>query len=168
MPIDTGSKASVNHMAILIRSPKSGSDWTMNDLAAYHIESHREQPLTFFGVQVLPQPQIHPELLTSLDAGQAIDDLNAELLNLLYMANAPRPGESAVNGFAAVLFRALGYAKRNRVARTRKDLTLLICGEFRHAQTDVCIIDREQNDILLLVQEDKRSRGMKAQTPKLS
>lgn len=26
----------------------------------------------------------------------------------------------------------------------------------RHAKTDVCIADRSQNDILLLVQEDKR------------
>ncbi|KAF8332395.1 uncharacterized protein EI90DRAFT_3055506 [Cantharellus anzutake] len=58
------------------------------------------------------------------------------------MANAPRSGESAVDDFAAGLFRALGYARRNRVVHTRK--------------TDVCIIDRDQNDILLLVQEDKR------------
>jgi hypothetical protein len=42
------------------------------------------------------------------------------------------------------------------VARTRMDLPLLICGESRHAKTDVCIIDRSQNNILLLVQEDKR------------
>ncbi len=119
-------------MANIIRSAKSGSDWTRNELAAYHIECHREDPLTFFEVQALPHPQIDP------------------------MAMSPRSGESAVDDFAAGLFRALGYAKRNRVARTRRDLSLLICGEFRHAQTDVCIVDRDQNDILLLVQEDKR------------
>ena len=33
---------------------------------------------------------------------------------------------------------------------------LLICGENRHAKTDVCILDRSQNDILLLVQVDNR------------
>jgi len=108
-----------------------------------------EDPLTFFGVQALPQPQIDPELLTSVDAAQAANDWNAELLNLLDMAM------SAVDDFAAGFFRALGYAKHNRVARTRRDLSLLICGEFRHAQTDVCIVDRDHNDILL-VQEDKR------------
>jgi len=143
-------------MANIIRSAKSGSDWTRNELAAYHIECHREDPLTFFEVQALPHPQIDPELLTSLDAAQAVNDWNAELLNLLDMAMSPRSGESAVDDFAAGLFRALGYAKRNRVARTRRDLSLLICGEFRHAQTDVCIVDRDKNDILLLVQEDKR------------
>jgi len=72
------------------------------------------------------------------------------------MAMSPRSGESAVVDFAAGLFRALGYAKRNRVARTRKGLSLFTCSEFRHAQTDVCIVDLDQNDILLLVQEDKR------------
>ncbi|KAF8332396.1 uncharacterized protein EI90DRAFT_2885864, partial [Cantharellus anzutake] len=55
-------------MANLIRSAKSGSDWTRNELAAYHIECHREEPLAFFGVQALPQPLVDPELLTSLDA----------------------------------------------------------------------------------------------------
>jgi hypothetical protein len=67
---------------------------------------------------------------------------------------SPRSGESAVDDFAAGFFRALGYAKHNRVAHTRRDLSLLICGKFRHAQTDVCIVDRDHNDILL-VQEDK-------------
>src|SRR5258708_22182388 len=142
-------------MANIIRSAKSGSDWTRNELAAYHIECHREDPLTFFEVQALPHPQIDPELLTSLDAAQSANDWNAELLDLLDMAMSPRSGESAVDDFAAGFFRALGYAKHNRVARTRRDLSLLICGEFRHAQTDVCIVDRDHNDILL-VQEDKR------------
>ncbi len=114
-----------------------------------------EDPLTFFGVQALPQPQIDPELLTSVDAAQSANDWNAELLDLLDMAMSPRSGESAVDDFAAGFFMALGYAKHNRVARTRRDLSLLICGEFRHAQTDVCIVDRDHNDILL-VQEDKR------------
>jgi len=72
---------------------------------------------------------------------------------------SPRSGESAVDNFAAGLFRALGYAKRNRVARTRRDLSLLICGEFRHAQTDVCIVDHDQNDILLLVQGFEEGGG---------
>ena len=36
------------------------------------------------------------------------------------------------------------------------DLPLLVCGEDRYAKTDVCIVDRLQNDILLLVQADNR------------
>ena len=41
------------------------------------------------------------------------------------------------------------------MARTRVVLPLLICGELRHAKPDVCIFDRSQNDILLVVQEDR-------------
>jgi hypothetical protein len=42
------------------------------------------------------------------------------------------------------------------------DLPLLICSEQIYATTDVCILDRSQNDILLLVQEDKRSEPISA------
>ena len=63
--------------------------------------------------------------------------------------------ESAVDDFVVELFRVLGYVGRRRYARTRKDLPLPICGETRHAMTDVCIIDRLRNHILL-VQEDRR------------
>lgn len=58
------------------------------------------------------------------------------------------------------------YAKRNRVARTRKGLSLFICGEFKHAQTDVHIVDRDQNDILLLVQVDRRFQEDEGTDPK--
>ncbi|KIJ58274.1 hypothetical protein HYDPIDRAFT_34345 [Hydnomerulius pinastri MD-312] len=36
-------------MANIIRSAKSGSDWTSNDLAAYNIAVHRQPADTFFG-----------------------------------------------------------------------------------------------------------------------
>ncbi|KAK0457786.1 uncharacterized protein EV420DRAFT_478174 [Desarmillaria tabescens] len=34
-----------------------------------------------------------------------------------------------------------------------------MCGEYCHAKTNVCLVDRSQNDILLFVQEDKRIDG---------
>ena len=39
-------------MANLIRSAKSGSDWTVNDLDSYHISLNQVTPLLFFGLQV--------------------------------------------------------------------------------------------------------------------
>jgi hypothetical protein len=45
-----------------------------------------------------------------------------------------------------------------RLARTRVDLQLLICGEIRHAKTNVCIIDQSHN-FLLLVREDKKLKS---------
>ena len=144
-------------MANLIRSAKSGSDWTRGDLDAYNIHVHVEDTATFFGIACLPQSHVDPEILNVESADNMIVDKNAELINLLDIAMVPTGSEeSAVDDFAVELFKTLGYVRRNRVARTRKDIPLLICGEQRHAKTDVCIVDRSQNVILLLVQEDKR------------
>ncbi|EIW58081.1 uncharacterized protein TRAVEDRAFT_126570 [Trametes versicolor FP-101664 SS1] len=86
-----------------------------------------------------------------------VSDRNAELINLLDLAMAPAAAEeSAVGDFAVELLKCLGYVKRHRVARTRKHTPFFICGEWRHAKTDVCLVDRQQHDILFLVQEDKR------------
>ena len=52
------------------------------------------------------------------------------------------------------LLEKLGYASGFRIILTRHSLPLLICGSNCNAQTDVCICD--ENNILLLVQEDKR------------
>lgn len=143
-------------MAHLIRSAKSGSDWTLNDLESYNIHIQLQDALTFFGVQQLPSPLVDPELLNVGNADAMLQDRHAELINLLDLAMLSSTGESAVADFTVELFKIMGYVRRDRVARTRKDLNLLICGEYRHAKTDVCIIDRSKNDILLLVQEDKR------------
>ncbi|KAK0443571.1 hypothetical protein EV421DRAFT_1890776 [Armillaria borealis] len=148
-------------MANLLRTAKSGSDWTISELDAYHIEIVPVDPLDFFGVQALPPvpPQVDPEILDHVEATDMVQDRNAELIGLLDLAMLPKSGESAVDDFAVELFKVLGYVRRDRLARTRTDLPLLICGEYRHAKTDVCLIDRSQNDILLLVQEDKRIDG---------
>ncbi|KAI0306081.1 hypothetical protein B0F90DRAFT_1695882 [Multifurca ochricompacta] len=143
-------------MANIVRSAKSGSDWTRTELDSYHITIHQVDHLLFFGLQELPQPVIDQELLNILDADTMQQDRNAELIGLLDLAMIPDKGETAVDDFAVELFKVLGYVRRLRLARTRVDLPLLICGEERHAKTDVCIVDRSQNDILLLVQKDKR------------
>ena len=99
---------------------------------------------------------VDQELLNILDVDTMQQDRNAELIGLLDLPMIPDRGETAVGDFAVELFKVLGYVRRQRLARTRVDLPLLICGEGRHAKTDVCIVDRSQNDILLLVQEDRR------------
>jgi len=39
-------------MADLIRSAKTGGQWTLKDLDSYHISLNRVDPLPFFGLQV--------------------------------------------------------------------------------------------------------------------
>jgi hypothetical protein len=146
-------------MADLVRSAKSASDWTRAELDAYNIGVVSQDASAFFGVHSLPHPTVDQELLQIQDAEHMVKDENAGLINLLDLAMHPSAEESAVDDFVVELFKILGYAKRHRVARTRKDISLLICGERRHAKTDVCIVDRSQDDIIMLVQEDKRFSG---------
>ncbi|KAH9966458.1 hypothetical protein BC827DRAFT_1264446 [Russula dissimulans] len=144
-------------MANLIRTSKSGSDWTPNDLLAYNIRVEYQDSQTFFGIANLPQPHVDNEVLIAPDAAATQNDDPYTLLRTMDLAMAVRPGEeSAVDDFAVQLFKILSYTGRavGRVARTRKDLPFWVCGEQRHAKTDVCIMDG--SDILLLVQEDKR------------
>ncbi|KAH9916789.1 uncharacterized protein B0H18DRAFT_1096662 [Fomitopsis serialis] len=126
-------------MANLIRSPKSGSDWTGNDLVAYNIKIRLEPAATFFGDDAMPPPTVDQEILTTQDAQDMSSDSNAELINLLDLAMICQP-------------------RTPPVARTRKEIPFYICGQWKHATTDVCLVDRLQNDILLLVQEDERSQ----------
>jgi hypothetical protein len=112
---------------------------------------------TFFGQELLPLPSHHPDLLTNLTADEMLDDESYQVVRYMDLAMNLVPGEeSAVDDFAIQLLRTMGYEGRamGRDLRSRKDIPLLICGEWRHANTDVCIISRDE--ILLLIQEDKR------------
>ena len=55
------------------------------------------------------------------------------------------------------LLGVMGYASRasGRALRSRKDIRLLICGDWKHATTGACLMDGD-GCLLLLVQEDKR------------
>jgi hypothetical protein len=68
--------------------------------------------------------------------------------------------ESAVVDFAVFLLTLLKYATETRLTRTRVDIPLTICGEQCYAKTDVCVVDKE-DDIILLVHEDKRNKERK-------
>jgi len=124
-------------------------------------------PVCISNTHNLPQPAtINPAILTATDPDDAADDSVYELLHMMDLAMSPAPAEeSAVDDFAVLLLCALGYTTRGRVLRSRKDIPLIICGENRHAKTDVCIIN--QNEILLLVQEDKQHMDLSDPEPQL-
>jgi hypothetical protein len=54
-------------MTAIIRSAKSGSDWTTNDLRAYNVNVVNEDIATFFGIDHLPPPPVRQAILTNLD-----------------------------------------------------------------------------------------------------
>ena len=152
----------------IIRSAKSSSDWTLNELDAYNVKISFQGPPMFFHMPALPEPTIDQEILTTLSADDTATEDNYTLLTQLDQAMFPdEREESAVDDFMVTLFRLLGYALRPRIIRTRKEMRLLICGEYRFAKADIVIIDKSQNDIILLVQEDKRLGGYLDPLPQL-
>ena len=78
----------------------------------------------------------------------------------------PKVGqEAAVDNFAAELLRGLEYDDNNRIIFIRHALPFLTCGENLTAQTDVCVMDN--NDIVLLLQENKRQTSMRDPEPQV-
>ncbi|KAJ7029279.1 hypothetical protein C8F04DRAFT_963114 [Mycena alexandri] len=155
-------------MANITRSAKSGSEWTHNETDAYNVHLSFEDATTFFRVAQLRAPAVDNEILTVEHADNTVSDVNFHLLSLLDLAmSASNPEESAIGDFAVCLFNALGYTRRPRVARTRQELRFLICGEFNYAKLDVSVIHRRLDDIILLVQEDKRLGGRTDAYPQL-
>lgn len=157
---------SLGDMANIIRSAKSGSDWTSNDLIAYNITIEAQNTATFFGRPDLPAPAINPQLLTTLSATDMTDESCFHVVKCMDLAMDPVPGEeSAVDDFAMELLKVTGYRSRNRFLRSRKDIPLFICGTWSHAKTDVCLMD--DSEIILLVQEDKRHLELGDPRPQL-
>lgn len=127
-------------MDSLIRSAKSGNDWTKDDLRAYNIQIQYEDVATFFGNPNLPLPEVDEELLITLEANDMLSTPNATLIRLLDNATIPNGEKWAVRDFACQLFDTLGYMGGNIITRTRRGIPYLICGEWRVTMTDVCLI----------------------------
>lgn len=143
-------------MATITRSAKSGSDWTLNELEAYHIDVQLENMETFFGIDQLPPPTISQAVLIHEFPPAAVLPNKQDRLffGLLQDAMTTAPGEeSAVDDFAAHLLSMLDYDSPGRHIRQHKDIPFFICGTASHTKTDVCVVDETRNTILL-VQED--------------
>jgi hypothetical protein len=148
-------------MANLIRSAKSGSDWTQNDLLAYNIKVSSQSPLSFYGRPLPPVGSLNnldPNLVSGTLNTQGLKDDTYRLLQYLDLASTANAGqESAIDDFAREILRVLGYEMRGLLLRSRYAIPLLICGEpNRSAQTDVTLI-HGSSTILLVLQEDKTS-----------
>jgi len=82
-------------MANLIRSAKSGSEWTLNDLNSFHIVVHQVDLLLFFGLKELPPPSVHQELLSNAHAGAMTQDDHAQFITYVEFAMIPERGRAA-------------------------------------------------------------------------
>ena len=96
----------------------------------------------------------------------AADKRMKQLLHYLDLAMNPKVGlETAVNNSAAELLKSLDYDDENCIAFIHHAIPFLICGQNLVAQTDLCIMD--DNQILFLLQEDKRLTSMNDPEPQV-
>ena len=147
------------NMSTIIRSARSGSEWTVNELLAYNIAVHRQSSVEFFGFE----PSSSLDYLDShfvldpLDApSDDISDHSYRLLQYLDLATRANSGqESAIDDFAKEVLRVIGFEERGTLLRSRYAIPFTICGDSsRSAQSDVCLL-HGNTTILLIIQEDK-------------
>ncbi|KAF8904770.1 hypothetical protein CPB84DRAFT_656135 [Gymnopilus junonius] len=142
-------------MASIIRSAKSGNEWTEIEMEAYNIKLAFQDTQAFFGEIPFSFPAVDREVLTAPTANGTLNDAAYNLLAQLDLAMVPTEhGDSAVTDFAVALFHSIGYVHRPRAIHTRKTLRFMVCGEHKDVKPNICIVDRESNDIILVVQED--------------
>jgi hypothetical protein len=158
-------------MANLIRSAKSGSDWTANDLQTYNIKVSSQSPDSFYGTP-LPATtdlsSLDPHLVSGTLSTPGLSDETFRLLQYLDLASRANAGqESAIDDFAREILRMLGYESRGVLLRSRYAIPLLICGDpNRSAQTDVSLV-QGSTTILLVVQEDKTTISARDPEPQV-
>src|ERR1700733_16115501 len=120
-------------MTNIIRSAKSGSDWTTNELDAYNITVTSQSPEIFYGRPLPPLESLgwlDPNLFYATLDTEDVSDQTYRILQYLDLASKANAGqESAIDDVARDLLRALGYETRGLLLRTRYAIPLLISGD---------------------------------------
>jgi len=157
-------------MAAYIRSAKSGSDWTLAELAAYNIKVLTESSQVFFGhiPSAIPDTIDSAFLSATFPADKSLSKDTYRLVQYLdLVTHAHFSQESAVDDFAKELLRWLDFELPGTILRTRVSIPLLICGDSgRVAQTDVCLM-ADSSTILLVIQQDKTVNSTKDPEPQV-
>lgn len=142
------------------RTAKSGGDWTSSELVAYNIEVLDLDATTFFEVPQLPPVPIAGDFVNVEKWRDMNNETDKSLGFQMALAMGPGDAEPSVDLFAIKLLERIGYTNLFRQLVLRKDQPLHICGETRHAKTDVALVTYDPNFAegltILLVQEDKR------------
>jgi hypothetical protein len=96
-------------MSKLIRSAKSGGDWTKYDLLAYNIGVSSQSPDQFYGSPLPPSASLHGfdrDLLTGTLDTQGLSDGTFRMLQYLDLASKANIGqEPAIDDFSREILR---------------------------------------------------------------
>lgn len=143
------------------RTAKSGGEWTFSDLVAYNINVQDLDAQTFFGVAHLPPVPIQGDFVSVEKWRDMGNQTDRSLGFQMALAMGPGDAEPSIDLFAIKLLERIGYTNLFRQLVLRKDQPLHICGETKHAKTDVALVaydpDFAEGLTILLVQEDKRA-----------
>ena len=145
-------------MANLIRTAKSGSDWTGNELLAFNIRVENANTAAFFNRPQLPPLDISDTILDNTEKPDGPLQKDDRLFfRYLGLVEKPKSPESHVDDFAAFILHILNYDSddQDRVICQRPELSFPMAGQRVDAKSDLCV--RDENDYLLLVQEDRVS-----------
>lgn len=153
-------------MADLVRTAKSGNDWSALELDAYNITIQRIDIPTFFGhrpgaIDIDPNinPNIFSEIDTSSDATHDLSPDTHRFLSSVYLATHASPvQQSAINNVARTVLEVMRFDEVGTCTclRTCVDIPLAICGDNAQmtAMADICLV-HINTIILLVVQEDR-------------
>ncbi|TDL20876.1 hypothetical protein BD410DRAFT_771919 [Rickenella mellea] len=145
-------------MANVTRSAKSGRAWMTTELLAYNITVKREDPLPFFGRELLSIDHLDSNLFSTV----VIHDLSKETYRFLayldraWLANIGQ--ESAMHELAKSVLEVTGFDEVGTILLPFYDIQFTICGDGTlTAKTDICLIHR--NSMILLVVHEGNGDG---------
>ncbi|KAF8651591.1 hypothetical protein AX16_004681 [Volvariella volvacea WC 439] len=148
------------------RGPKSGNNWTTEDLLAYHIEVVSKTPAEFFGRE--PQLSLdhvnHQMLSDPIDAiTNTYPDPAYHLLHYLQRASTPGMRQHpAINDFISFLLQTLGYTDGGSVTPRNYSVPMSTCGVSFEVEMDVCLLLLDSS-VTFIVQVDLNSRNTEPQ-----
>lgn len=149
-----------------IRSAKSGSDWSKNELIAYNISVSPVPVEEFFSSVAEPSlDHLDPNILTAPAGADGPNLSDAVIAYLGYLDLAARVTQESSIDFAVRTLDLLGFNERGIVVATRYAIPLTICADSnRIAQADVCLLHRPTMVLLVLIEEKTISNRTDAES----
>lgn len=109
-------------MANLVRSAKSGRNWSDNELFAFNIRVIDAEVAAFFNTPELPPSTVSAMILANVDKpDRPLMEDDRLFFQYMNMVENPRSSESRVDDFFAFLLRIMNFDDQDRVIcqRTR-------------------------------------------------
>lgn len=157
-------------MAELIRTVKSGSEWSNNELLAYRIVFKPISPIQFFS-ESSPNPSLDhlDQALLTAAPGTIDTQLSNETIKYLSYLDFATTSDlrlegGFIDGFARETLYLLGFAGHYSVIQNRHAIPLTICGRTdQTAETNACIVHLPNLVLLVLATDDSASEGSNAE-----